>query len=237
MASEGENSELSYIFERMIRNRDMSLLLPFIQGLSSAASTRRNTDRNLDQESSSNEDSEDSNRQRIILVNPSTQRMIIVEGVSSLETLFQELENTTKKGQPPASKESIEAMKRVEIEESDHGECVVCLEEFEVGGVVKEMPCKHRFHGDCIEKWLGIHGSCPVCRYEMPADEKDEGKKIDEEEEAVEGGERRRVGGEVWVSFSISRRDRGNHDQNQATSGGDSNDSSSSPTDGDETGN
>ncbi|CAK8536728.1 unnamed protein product [Lathyrus sativus] len=224
MASE---SELSYIFERMIRNGDMSLLLPFIEGLSES-STRRNRD-NPNQESESNE--QDSNRQRIILVNPSTQRMIIIDGVSSLETLFQELESTRKKGQPPASKESIEAMKRVEIEESDHGECVVCLEEFEVGGVVREMPCEHRFHGDCIEKWLGIHGSCPVCRYQMPGGEKDEGEKIDEEEE--EGGERGRVGAEVWVSFSINRR-RENHDQNQTTSPGDSNDSSSSPRDGHE---
>ncbi|KAI5437420.1 hypothetical protein KIW84_023510 [Lathyrus oleraceus] len=231
MASESEVSELSYIFERMIRNRDMSLLLPFIQGLSES-SIQRHRD-NPVQESSSNE--EDSNRQRIILVNPSTQRMIVIEGVSSLETLFQELESTRKKGQPPASKESIEAMKRVEIEESDHGECVVCLEEFEVGGVVREMPCEHRFHGTCIEKWLGIHGSCPVCRYQMPVDEKDEGKKIGEDEEE-EGGERGRVGGEVWVSFSISRR-RENRDQYQTTFGGDSNDSSSSLSDGDEFGN
>ncbi|XP_058772465.1 E3 ubiquitin-protein ligase MPSR1-like [Vicia villosa] len=228
MASESENSELSYNFERMIRNSDMSVLLPFIQGLSHPSPTRRNRN-NPDQES---ESTEDSDRQRIILVNPSTQRMIIVEGVSSLETLFHELERTTKNSQPPASKESIEGMKRVEIEESDGGECVVCLEEFEVGGVVREMPCEHRFHGDCIEKWLGIHGSCPVCRYQMPVDEKEEGKKNEEEEEGEEGGERRRVGGEVWVSFSISRRRR-NHDQNQATSDGDSNDSSSSPRDGD----
>ncbi|CAI8587912.1 unnamed protein product [Vicia faba] len=128
------------------------------EGLSPVSSTRRNINHNPDQESLSNEDFKYSNHQRIIL----------------------ELENTTKKGQPPASKESIKAMKRVEIEESDHRECVVCLEEFEVGGVIREIPCEHRFYCDCIEKWLGIHGSCPVCRYQMPADEKDEGKKIDE---------------------------------------------------------
>ncbi|KAL0377554.1 UNVERIFIED_CONTAM: E3 ubiquitin-protein ligase MP [Sesamum radiatum] len=39
---------------------------------------------------------------------------------------------------------------------------------------VKEMPCRHRFHADCIDKWLGIHGSCPVCRYNMPVVEKKE---------------------------------------------------------------
>ncbi|GAU37656.1 hypothetical protein TSUD_220810 [Trifolium subterraneum] len=219
MASEAEISELSSLFERMIRNRDMSLFLPFIFGLSE--SSRNNDD--PDQESESNDDS---NRQRIILVNPLTQGMAVIEGVSSLEDLVNQL-GSNKNGQPPASKESIEAMEKVEIREGDDGgECVVCLDEFEVGGVVKEMPCKHRFHGDCIEKWLGLHGSCPVCRYQMPVDEKGDGRKSDEEE----SGERRRVGGggngngngEVWVSFSINRRSREN--QNQATSGGDSSD-------------
>ncbi|WJX62576.1 RING-type E3 ubiquitin transferase [Trifolium repens] len=225
MASEAEISEISSLFERMIRNRDrdMSLFLPFILGLSESSSISRN-DNDPDQESESNDDS---NRQRIILVNPLTQSMVVIEGVSSLEALFNHL-GSNKNGQPPASKESIEAMKKVEIGEGDDDgvECVVCLEEFEVGGVVKEMPCKHRFHGDCIEKWLGLHGSCPVCRYQMPVDEKGDGKKSDEEE----SGERRRVGGgngngggEVWVSFSFNRRSRENQDQNQnqATSGDD----------------
>jgi hypothetical protein len=220
MASEAEIAELSSLFERMIRNRDMSLVLPFFFGLSESSSISRNNN-DPDQESESNDDS---NRQRIILVNPLTQGMVVIEGVSSLEDLFNQL-GSNKNGQPPASKESIEAMKKIEIGEGDDdgGECVVCLDEFEVGGVVKEMPCKHRFHGDCIEKWLGLHGSCPVCRYQMPVDEKGDGKKSDEEE----GGERRRVGGggngngggEVWVSFSFNRRSREN--QNQATSGDD----------------
>ena len=231
MASEAQASEISSLFERMIRNRDMSLFLPIIFGLSNSTNQRNNNDQ--DQES---ESTEDSNRPRIILVNPFTQGMIIIDGVSSLEALFRDVGNS-KNGQPPASKESIEAMKKVEIVEGeDGGECVVCLEDFEVGGVVKEMPCKHRFHGNCIEKWLGIHGSCPVCRYQMPVDEKDEGKKMDDEQ----GGERNRVNGgngEIWVSFSFFF-SRGNQDQNQnqnqASSGGDSNDSSSNPRDDDD---
>lgn len=43
--------------------------------------------------------------------------------------------------------------------------------------VVKEMPCGHRYHGDCIEKWLCMHGSCPVCRYRMPEEDKELPKK------------------------------------------------------------
>ncbi|KAA8532971.1 hypothetical protein F0562_032912 [Nyssa sinensis] len=116
-------------------------------------------------------------RDRIILINSLTQGMIVIEGSSSgLDSLLRDLMN--KDGQPPASKASIEAMPSVEIDEGDEdGECVICLEEFEVAGVAKAMPCKHKFHGKCIEKWLGIHGSCPVCRYKMPVDEEDVHKK------------------------------------------------------------
>ncbi|KAL4334661.1 hypothetical protein GQ457_07G002840 [Hibiscus cannabinus] len=69
---------------------------------------------------------------------------------------------------PPASKATIGAMPRIEVEESG-GDCSICMEEFEVGGEAREMPCKHVFHSGCIEKWLQIHGSCPVCRFSMPA--------------------------------------------------------------------
>ncbi|KAK7309800.1 hypothetical protein RJT34_06828 [Clitoria ternatea] len=218
MASESEVPEISSVFERLMRNRDMTLFLPFLFGLSDATPREGNDD--PDDETQSTETPQ---RERIILVNPFTQGMVVIDGASSLEALFREL-GSVKSGRPPASKESIEAMPSVEIEEGGEGlECVVCLEEFEVGGVAKEMPCKHRFHSNCIEKWLGIHGSCPVCRYGMPVDDKDGGKKREEE------GEERRVGGsgggEVWVSFSFNR-SRRSQDSDQASSQND--DSSSS---------
>lgn len=98
----------------------------------------------------------------------------MIEGNSSFDSLLREL--ASKGGQPPATKASIEAMPSVEVG-GDDGECVICLEEWKVGCVAKEMPCKHKFHENCIVKWLGIHGSCPVCRHKMPVDEEDLGKK------------------------------------------------------------
>lgn len=50
------------------------------------------------------------------------------------------------------------------------GECAICLSEYEEGDKVKEMPCKHAFHVDCIGKWLGISNFCPVCKYELRTD-------------------------------------------------------------------
>ncbi|TKY69671.1 E3 ubiquitin-protein ligase RING [Spatholobus suberectus] len=222
MASETEVPDISSVLERFERNRDMALFLPFLFGFSDSSPGRDGDD--PDHETAN---AEGSPRQRIILVNPFTQGMVVIDGASSLEALFREL-GTVKSGRPPASKESIDAMPSVEIGEGcEDLECVVCLEEFGVGGVAKEMPCKHRFHHNCIEKWLGIHGSCPVCRYEMPEEERAEGKKREEE-----GGERRRGGGggEVWVSFSFNRSRRGQgHDQADSS---ESNDGSPSSHDG-----
>ena len=27
-----------------------------------------------------------------------------------------------------------------------------------------QLNCKHSFHKECIEKWLNINNSCPICR-------------------------------------------------------------------------
>lgn len=105
---------------------------------------------------------------RILLVHPISRRAAVLRGDPTLLAEFLSA-GTGRKGPPPATKASIEAMRTVEMVDSGE-ECSVCLDEFGQA-VVKEMPCKHRFHGDCIDKWLGLHGTCPVCRYCMPAEE------------------------------------------------------------------
>ncbi|KAL5722836.1 RING-type E3 ubiquitin transferase [Ranunculus cassubicifolius] len=92
--------------------------------------------------------------------------MIVINNASS-EELISELG-----GLKAATKDSIQAMPRVVItEEHKEKECSICLDGWEIGGEAREMPCKHLYHGKCIEKWLGMHGSCPLCRYKMPLDE------------------------------------------------------------------
>ncbi|KAK8545516.1 hypothetical protein V6N12_026348 [Hibiscus sabdariffa] len=77
-------------------------------------------------------------------------------------------------GSPPAKKEAVEAMPNVTID--DNVQCCVCLEDIEMGSQAKEMPCKHKFHCECITQWLELHSSCPVCRFQLPSDaEKIEG--------------------------------------------------------------
>lgn len=195
MASESYVSETSSLFETLFTFRDLSFFLPFILGFSTDSSSSQETTNS----------SPIGEGERVILINPFTQGMVLIDGNSSLETMFQDI--GMKNGLPPASKESIDAMPSVKIGEQEEGggECVICLEEWEVGRVVKEMPCKHRFHQDCIEKWLGIHGSCPVCRYQMPVDEKEEGKRDEESRE-------------IWVSF-LFRSENSSQDLSDNSSG------------------
>ncbi|XP_076958268.1 RING-H2 finger protein ATL72-like [Bidens hawaiensis] len=51
-------------------------------------------------------------------------------------------------------------------------ECPICLGEFMDGEKVRVLPqCNHGFHVRCIDVWLALHSSCPICRRslaEMP---------------------------------------------------------------------
>ncbi|XP_065861377.1 E3 ubiquitin-protein ligase MPSR1-like [Euphorbia lathyris] len=198
MASDTEEAELSSAFEMLFRNGDLSPFLPFLLGFTSSSSLTDNTNQDEDEETRTRNRNRN---ERIILINPFTQGMVVIEGADTLDALVREF--ATKDGQPPASKASIEAMPSVEITQigDQDSECTICLEEWEPGRLVKEMPCKHRFHGACIDKWLGIHGSCPVCRYKMPVDKEEPIDKRDEDDEQG----RRRIQRQVWVSLSFNR--------------------------------
>jgi len=42
--------------------------------------------------------------------------------------------------------------------------CPVCLCEFEEGEDLKSLPCVHFFHKECIDRWLMVGHSCPMCK-------------------------------------------------------------------------
>ncbi|KAK4486996.1 hypothetical protein RD792_006311 [Penstemon davidsonii] len=51
--------------------------------------------------------------------------------------------------------------------EMSHIECAVCLSTLQDGEMVRTLPnCKHTFHANCIDQWLGTNSTCPNCRTE-----------------------------------------------------------------------
>lgn len=96
-----------------------------------------------------------------------------------LQQLIQHLaENDPNRyGTPPASVSAIEGLPSIILSQehlsTDTSHCAVCKDEFELSLEVKQMPCKHLYHPDCILPWLAQHNSCPVCRFELPTDDLD----------------------------------------------------------------
>ncbi|XP_009339205.2 E3 ubiquitin-protein ligase SIRP1 [Pyrus x bretschneideri] len=190
---QGRDTELDRELESIIRRRRRSSasFLQLLQGIRAGlASESENSEGDRDRDRGRERERE---RERVILINPFNQT-IIVQGsydsnqgqinnhtpISSLgdyfigpglDLLLQHLaeNDPNRHGTPPAQKEAVEALPAVTIKENM--QCSVCLDDFEVGVEAKEMPCKHKFHSGCILPWLELHSSCPVCRFQLPADE------------------------------------------------------------------
>lgn len=58
-------------------------------------------------------------------------------------------------------------------------ECIICQEAFGTTLEVFHLPCNHKFHGECITRWLKIKTSCPVCR-QNAGNENDEDAEVGE---------------------------------------------------------
>ena len=85
-------------------------------------------------------------------------------------------------GNPPASKAAIDKLKHFKMEKKyckknekdpnqlEFPECSICLMEVNEGQDTILLPCGHMFHDGCVTKWLQIHNTCPLCRFELATD-------------------------------------------------------------------
>lgn len=46
--------------------------------------------------------------------------------------------------------------------------CPICLEDFVPGNVLRCMDCSHTFHKHCLDRWLGMKATCPICQRSVP---------------------------------------------------------------------
>mmetsp|Transcript_1825 Transcript_1825/g.5788 ORF Transcript_1825/g.5788 Transcript_1825/m.5788 type:complete len:244 (+) Transcript_1825:103-834(+) len=52
-------------------------------------------------------------------------------------------------------------------EGAPQSQCCVCLEHFRRGEELRMLPCMHRYHRECIDRWLTRSPSCPVCKHDI----------------------------------------------------------------------
>jgi len=93
----------------------------------------------------------------------------------------QEAEEKRKKNR--ASEEAIKKLPVIDIEDKhckkkgislEEPTCTVCVEHIKRRTKGMFMPCGHIYHPICLKPWLETHNSCPVCRYELPREGKEE---------------------------------------------------------------
>jgi hypothetical protein len=83
--------------------------------------------------------------------------------------ISQLVDQNMNQGAPPAGETAIRSLPKKIVDDEMLGverraECSICMDPVELGSEVTELPCKHWFHGDCIEMWLKQHNTCPHCR-------------------------------------------------------------------------
>ncbi|THU63198.1 hypothetical protein C4D60_Mb01t13190 [Musa balbisiana] len=86
---------------------------------------------------------------------------------------FRRISNSAKLGagvQRPVGGSMIECDTDSPIEHvlsAENVECCICLSAYDDGVELRELPCKHHFHRACVDKWLFINATCPLCKYNI----------------------------------------------------------------------
>uniref|UniRef100_A0A7M4EFP5 RING finger protein 215 n=1 Tax=Crocodylus porosus TaxID=8502 RepID=A0A7M4EFP5_CROPO len=45
--------------------------------------------------------------------------------------------------------------------------CAVCLDQFHKNQCLRVLPCSHEFHRDCVDPWLLLQQTCPLCKHNI----------------------------------------------------------------------
>jgi len=51
--------------------------------------------------------------------------------------------------------------------DSEHCQCMICVEHFQKGDSIRTLPCLHRYHKKCIDEWLRRSCTCPICKHDV----------------------------------------------------------------------
>eukprot|EP00474_Spongospora_subterranea_P009464 CRZ09922.1 hypothetical protein [Spongospora subterranea] len=98
----------------------------------------------------------------------------ILNGPVFLESLLQSLSaeqdaptgaDPSRVTQLPTRRFTAPALKSpAQTSDDEQTTCRVCLSEYEDQDMLRTLPCFHVFHSECVDRWLSINSSCPICK-------------------------------------------------------------------------
>lgn len=88
---------------------------------------------------------------------------------NELPFFLSHLGGNLKKGLTKEEMESLDKypfVKRAGLSDEDL-KCVICYSDFIDHEEIRCLPCFHKFHVACIDKWLENNSKCPICKYDL----------------------------------------------------------------------
>ncbi|GAX24565.1 hypothetical protein FisN_4Hh084 [Fistulifera solaris] len=55
-------------------------------------------------------------------------------------------------------------LKTKKYNHADSITCSICLQDFQQGDRIGDLPCQHPFHVDCLKEWIQLKNHCPLCK-------------------------------------------------------------------------
>jgi len=87
---------------------------------------------------------------------------------SAVQEHFREAMNASSR---PMNKEEIASVPEITFESGMYNAedcvCAICLCDYEAGEKLRSLPCTHHFHTPCIDRWVAIDRSCPMCKQDI----------------------------------------------------------------------
>lgn len=69
-------------------------------------------------------------------------------------------------------------VKKFGLKDNKKLHCIICLEDYKYNDLIALMKCDHRYHYNCIKKWLNHNPNCPICRKDVIAPEQEQPEEV-----------------------------------------------------------
>lgn len=68
----------------------------------------------------------------------------------------------------PILKSLLDVFPEAKATQNDVGkQCMICLEDYNIGDEIVTITCMHRYHKACVAPWISNSPTCPVCKADV----------------------------------------------------------------------